>query len=106
MVIGLLLAAVALVLAMESGALLVGESADLDLIRRVRKIISSEPAVDAVRGYADEARKRVPVGAQWAWRHVRGLLEPDQGNAAGIAEACRRQAREADQGCRRGAERH
>jgi cation diffusion facilitator family transporter len=48
MVIGLLLAAVALVLAMESGALLVGESANPDLIRRVRKIISSEPAVEVV----------------------------------------------------------
>ncbi len=46
--IGVLLGAVALVLATESGALLVGESADPDQIRRVREIISSEPSVEAV----------------------------------------------------------
>jgi len=48
MLIGVLLGAVALVLATESGALLVGESADPDQIRRVREIISSEPSVEAV----------------------------------------------------------
>jgi cation diffusion facilitator family transporter len=48
MLIGVLLAAVAILLAMESGALLVGESANSDQIRRVREIISSEPAVEAV----------------------------------------------------------
>ena len=48
MLIGVLLAAVAILLAMESGALLVGESANSDQIRRVREIIRSEPAVEAV----------------------------------------------------------
>jgi cation diffusion facilitator family transporter len=48
MLIGVLLAAVAILLAFESGALLVGESANSDQIRRVREIIRSEPAVEAV----------------------------------------------------------
>ena len=48
MLIGVLLAAVAILLALESGALLVGESANSDQIRRVREIIRSEPAVEAV----------------------------------------------------------
>jgi divalent metal cation (Fe/Co/Zn/Cd) transporter len=51
--IGFLLGAVALVLASGSGALLLGESADPDQIRRVREIIGSEPAVEAVWRSAD-----------------------------------------------------
>ena len=46
--IGLLLAAVALVLAAESRKLLVGETANLDQIARVRDIITAEPAVEGV----------------------------------------------------------
>jgi divalent metal cation (Fe/Co/Zn/Cd) transporter len=46
--IGLLLAAVALLLGRESGALLVGERTNRARIRRVRKILEEDPAVEAV----------------------------------------------------------
>ncbi|MEO8408223.1 MAG: cation diffusion facilitator family transporter [Oxalobacteraceae bacterium] len=47
-VIGLVLVAAALILAHETGALLVGESMDRDQIVQIKKIISSESAVDRV----------------------------------------------------------
>jgi cation diffusion facilitator family transporter len=47
-VIGVLLAAVALVLAAESRSLLVGESADPRRVKRVRALVESDPAVAAV----------------------------------------------------------
>jgi len=43
--IGILLAAVALFLARESRGLLVGESADADVVRSIRRIVGSDPAV-------------------------------------------------------------
>jgi cation diffusion facilitator family transporter len=46
--VGLLLAVVAVMLAMESRKLLVGERADSDQINRVREVIASEPAVEKV----------------------------------------------------------
>ena len=46
--IGLLLAAVALLLGRESGALLVGERTNRARIRRVKKILEEDPAVEAV----------------------------------------------------------
>jgi divalent metal cation (Fe/Co/Zn/Cd) transporter len=46
--IGLLLAAVALLLGRESGALLVGERTNRARIRRVKKILEEHPAVEAV----------------------------------------------------------
>jgi cation diffusion facilitator family transporter len=46
--VGLLLAVVAVLLAMESRKLLVGERADSDQINRVREVIASEPAVEKV----------------------------------------------------------
>lgn len=47
-VIGLVLVAAAFTLARETGGLLVGESMDRDQIVRLKKIISGEPAVEAV----------------------------------------------------------
>jgi len=47
-VIGILLAGVAVLLGRESGALLLGESADKALVRRIRKIIAEDPAVEEV----------------------------------------------------------
>ena len=44
--IGLLLAAVALLLGRESGALLIGERTNRAVIRRVKKIITADPAVE------------------------------------------------------------
>jgi Co/Zn/Cd efflux system component len=46
--IGLLLAAVAVLLGRESGALLVGERTNRARIRRVRKILEEDPAVEAL----------------------------------------------------------
>jgi divalent metal cation (Fe/Co/Zn/Cd) transporter len=46
--IGLLLAAVSLLLGRESGALLVGERTNRARIRRVKKILEEDPAVEAV----------------------------------------------------------
>jgi len=46
--IGLLLAAVALLLGRESGALLIGERTNRAIIRRVRRIIQEDPAVEEV----------------------------------------------------------
>lgn len=46
--IGIVLCAVALVLVGESGALLVGESADIYLVRRVKQVIRAEPEVEDV----------------------------------------------------------
>ena len=46
--VGLLLAVVAVMLAMESRKLLVGERADTDQISRVRQVIAAEPAVERV----------------------------------------------------------
>jgi cation diffusion facilitator family transporter len=46
--VGLLLAVVAVMLAMESRKLLVGERADTDQINRVREVIAAEPAVERV----------------------------------------------------------
>jgi divalent metal cation (Fe/Co/Zn/Cd) transporter len=46
--IGLLLAAVAILLGRESGALLIGERTNRARIGRVRKIITSDPSVDKV----------------------------------------------------------
>jgi cation diffusion facilitator family transporter len=46
--IGLLLAAVALLLGRESGALLVGERTNRARIRRVKRILEEDPAVEAV----------------------------------------------------------
>ncbi len=48
-VIGLVLAAVAVLLIYESKELLIGESADRDLVRRVREIVASDPAVSSAR---------------------------------------------------------
>jgi cation diffusion facilitator family transporter len=45
MVIGVLLAAVAVFLAYESRGLLIGESADAEVVQRVRQIVEAEPAV-------------------------------------------------------------
>jgi divalent metal cation (Fe/Co/Zn/Cd) transporter len=47
-VIALLLAAVALLLGRESGALLIGESANPEQIKTIREIIRSDPAVERV----------------------------------------------------------
>ncbi len=47
-VIGLLLAAVAIFLGRESGALRVGERTNRARIRRVKKIITADPSVDKV----------------------------------------------------------
>jgi len=46
--IGLLLAAFALLLGRESGALLIGERTNRAVIRRVKKIIKEDPAVEEV----------------------------------------------------------
>src|SRR5216684_3479716 len=48
LLIGLLLAAVAALLGRESGALLVGERTNRARIRRVKKILEEDPAVEAV----------------------------------------------------------
>ncbi|HYQ91962.1 MAG TPA: cation transporter dimerization domain-containing protein, partial [Candidatus Competibacteraceae bacterium] len=47
--IGLILAAVALLLAYESKGLLVGESTDPDVIRHIHALARADPAVEAVR---------------------------------------------------------
>lgn len=49
MVIGLILAAVAVFLAFESRGLLVGESADRAVVERIREITEADPGVDRVR---------------------------------------------------------
>ncbi|MGE5412224.1 MAG: cation diffusion facilitator family transporter [Clostridiales bacterium] len=49
-IIGLILAAVSLFLARESKGLLLGESAGRKVIRRIREISESDPAVRAVQG--------------------------------------------------------
>jgi len=46
--IGILLAAVALLLGRETGALLIGERTNRSRIRRIRKIIKEEPAVERI----------------------------------------------------------
>jgi cation diffusion facilitator family transporter len=46
--VGLLLAAVALLLGRESGALLVGERTNRSRIRRIRQIVQNDPSVEAV----------------------------------------------------------
>jgi divalent metal cation (Fe/Co/Zn/Cd) transporter len=48
-VIGLILAAASLLLAYESKGLLVGESADLDTVRNIRKLVESDPVVERVQ---------------------------------------------------------
>jgi cation diffusion facilitator family transporter len=47
LVIGVILAGVAVLLAWESKGLLVGESADLDTVRRIRRLVEADPAVAA-----------------------------------------------------------
>ena len=47
--IGLILAAVALLLAYETKGLLVGESTDPDIVRHIHDLARTDPAVDAVR---------------------------------------------------------
>lgn len=46
--VGLLLAAVAILLGRESGALLVGERTNRSRIRRIRQIVQNDPSVEAV----------------------------------------------------------
>lgn len=47
-VIGLILASVAIILARESKGLLIGEAADPELIARIREVMTNHPAVDGV----------------------------------------------------------